>query len=753
VSHHSVIRAALPGTALPQVRSATKVGAPAATKRLNAVVFLRPKNPWLLKKVATRTSGRPAYPSSVLRSLFLPPAAQVAKVEGYLRSQGLTVTATHSFSINTTGSVAANQRAFGVSIGLYQGARGRTFRAPSGAVKLPASVAGAVQAVGGLDTALRLHSQTGGAVSPSTAPTPTCSGPSDVKTADPRTLLPADLASQGGYNIDAVGKTGAGQTIGLIEFSGYKNADITTARNCFTGLSSSPPTIPVNVNGGSTDRSGAAEVELDIQVAQETAPGAQIRVYMAPNDITNFPAMVEQMVSDNVNIGSDSWGLCEPVLPPSIVQAENTALQWAAAHGLSFYVASGDDGSSGCKRVTGSNALAVDDPSSQPFATSVGGTTLKTTGSSPAESAWKYGGGGLSQFWVKPSWQVGSTLPVNWTSCDYPHRQCRETPDIALDANPDTGYIIYCTAGFVYCGGAEGWYAIGGTSGAAPLIAGITAVANEKAGVNLGFASPFLYSQAGTSLFHDVTTGGNNAYGGTDYRAGKHYDMATGLGSVNAANLATALAGYTPSTPPPHKTTLTATAPNLHTTINYGKSVTFRGALTDTVTHTGVPNAPVWIQTSIGWGRAVTNATGQWALTLRSALVQNMLWHLVYVGSDTLTPASSSPAHHLYVRPRLSAAVNLPRSRGHYDAKVGQRFTFSGTSSPNMHSAHVIMQFRKGRSAWTSLAKVTVGARGKYSIRLRDNRRETILIRWEYQGSTTSRWLSTTSKALVIKVS
>ena len=756
-THHSVIRAALPGTALPQVHGATRVGAPAGTQRINAVVFLRPKNPWLLKRVATRTSGRAAYPSSVLKRLFLPPAGQVAEVESYLRSQGLTVTGTHSFSINTSGTLAANQRAFGVSIGLYQGAHGGTFRAPAGAVKLPASVASAVQAVGGLDTALRLRSQTGGTTIPNTAPH-ACSQAQSVQDSfpTPGPLLPTDLASPGGYNIDNVGATGAGQTIGLVEFSNYKHRDITAARKCFS-LQSSPATTDVLINGGpvtpsgARDLTGAAEVELDIQVAQETAPGAQIRVYMAPNDITNTPAIIDQMVSDNVHIASDSWGLCEAVLPPSMVEAENTELQWAAANGLSFYVASGDDGSSGCRRVTGSNALAVDDPSAQPFATSVGGTTLNPSGSSPAERAWKYGGGGLSQFWPKPSWQFGHTPGVNWTSCAYPHNQCRETPDVALDANPQTGYIIYCTAGLADCGGVTGWYAIGGTSGAAPLMAGITAVVNDKAGVNLGFASPFLYSEAGTSVFNDVTTGNNNVGGGA-YSAGPGYDMATGLGSINAANLATALSGYSTPHPTQDQTKLTVTGPANGKEISYGTSVTFSGTLMDTTTATPVASTPVWIQTTVGWGRAITNSNGQWSLKLRWALTRNMVWRLIYTGSDALTPASSS-SRHLYVTPHLSAAVNLPRSGGHYNATVGKRFTFSGVSSPNMRSAQVIMQYRTGSSRWRSLAAVTVGKRGGYGIRLRDSHRETILIRWEYKGAKTYRWLSAVSKALVIEVS
>jgi hypothetical protein len=255
-------------------------------------------------------------------------------------------------------------------------------------------------------------------------------------------------------------------------------------------------------------------------------------------------------------------------------------------------------------------------------------------------------------------------------------------------------------------------------------------------------------------VFNDVTTGSNNIYGGADYHAGPGYDMATGLGSVNAYNLAAALSSYTPSTPAPDQTTLTATSPANGKQISYGQSVTFRGTLMDTAGGTPVPvaNAPVWIQTSVGWGRAVTDSSGQWALKLRWALVQNMLWHLVYTGSDVLTPASSSAAH-LYVKPHLSAVVDLPHSPGHYNAKVGKRFTFHGVSSPNMHSGRVIMQFRTGTSAWTSLAAVTVGKRGGYSVRLRDDHRETILIRWEYKGAKTYRWLSTVSQALVVKVS
>src|SRR5581483_2134961 len=169
---------------------------------------------------------------------------------------------------------------------------------------------------------------------------------------------------------------------------------------CFPAITAPAP-VNVNVDFGTTDLSGAGEVELDIEAAQAAAPDAQVRVYMAPNDVSLTADIIDQMVSDNVHIASDSWGLCEPVLPPALISNENTSLELAAAAGMSIYVASGDDGSSGCKRVTGSNSLFTDDPSSQPFVTSVGGTKL-TLATPHRENAWKYGGGGTSFWWPKP---------------------------------------------------------------------------------------------------------------------------------------------------------------------------------------------------------------------------------------------------------------------------------------------------------------------------------------------------------------
>ena len=169
--------------------------------------------------------------------------------------------------------------------------------------------------------------------------------------------------------------------------------------------------------------------------------------------------------------------------------------------------------------------------------------------SASTETAWKGSGGGVSEYWPMSQWQqpvIPSQANNDGSKCGDFADRCRESPDIALDANPNTGYMYYCTVSAAVCGSPVGWLAIGGTSAAAPLMAGITADANNSAGVDLGFASPFLYSQIGTSVFHDITSGTNNLTGGAKYTAGAGYDMVTGLGSVNAQNLATALHTHGP---------------------------------------------------------------------------------------------------------------------------------------------------------------------------------------------------------------
>ena len=155
-----------------------------------------------------------------------------------------------------------------------------------------------------------------------------------------------------------------------------------------------------------------------------------------------------------------------------------------------------------------------------------------------------------------PGWQTGDGVHNPYSdaaNCGLASGYCRQSPDISLVADPATGYPVYCTSQ-VGCAG-QGWTVIGGTSAAAPLMAAITADMNEysqaNGGQRLGFANPFLYQTFGTtpSAFHDITDGSNDVTGGYLglYPATAGYDMASGLGSVNA----NVLVGYLFSRIPP----------------------------------------------------------------------------------------------------------------------------------------------------------------------------------------------------------
>src|SRR3989441_8249665 len=220
---------------------------------------------------------------------------------------------------------------------------------------------------------------------------------------------------------------------------------------------------------------------------------------------------------------------------------------------------------------------AVDDPASQPYVTGVGGTTLHINADNTyqSEQVWNdraindgASGGGVSQVWSMPRWQQGPGV-ANAYSTGF-----REVPDVAINADPETGYDVYCSVGGCASGGSGGWIVLGGTSAAAPVWAAMVALANETAskanGYNLGFLNPSLYAishgVAGTSYansFHDTVPvqGGvnNNDYIGNNgtYPDTSMYDLATGLGSFHALNLTQSL--ITLSLGGPTRTTATST--------------------------------------------------------------------------------------------------------------------------------------------------------------------------------------------------
>lgn len=199
----------------------------------------------------------------------------------------------------------------------------------------------------------------------------------------------------------------------------------------------------------------------------------------------------------------------------------------AAAAGVTVAVAAGDNGST--DGVT-DGKQHVDFPSSAPHALGCGGTTLQiSNGAATSEVVWNdlpsggAGGGGISIEFAVPSYQTGVTMPDNVDTGS----PGRGVPDVAGDADPQTGYTIFVD------GNQE---SVGGTSAVAPLWAGLLALVNESLGQPVGFVQPRLYQASSAAGLHDITQGNNGAY-----TAGTGWDPCTGLGSPDGAALVTAL--------------------------------------------------------------------------------------------------------------------------------------------------------------------------------------------------------------------
>jgi hypothetical protein len=202
-------------------------------------------------------------------------------------------------------------------------------------------------------------------------------------------------------------------------------------------------------------------------------------------------------------------------------------------------------------------SAAVTDPASQPYVTAVGGTSFghgsPDLGPPPTEQAWNdalyysegAGGGGISATFSMPSYQqpLGTVSGSTGTPCANSGGDCREIPDVSADADPSTGYIIYDDQQ-----GLGGWTALGGTSGATPLWAAVLAVVSSADGNTAGYGAlnPALYvlaQQSPDTYLNDITSGNNdyNATDGGQFPAMTGYDMATGLGTPVASELASGL--------------------------------------------------------------------------------------------------------------------------------------------------------------------------------------------------------------------
>jgi kumamolisin len=277
---------------------------------------------------------------------------------------------------------------------------------------------------------------------------------------------------------------------------------------------------------------------LDIEVAGAIAPQARITVYFAPNTDAGFLDALRTAVHDAANkpsVISISWGAPESAYTQQSLLDFDAACEEAAALGVTICVAAGDHGADDTDPP--SNRANVDFPASSPHVLACGGTHLEAAnGSIASEVVWNTHdgwatGGGVSEVFPLPTWQAGASVPASVNPGSGPGRG---VPDVAGDADADTGYIISVD-------GSQG--SSGGTSAVAPLWAALIALINQGLGQPVGFVNPLLYRPpANTKGFHDILQGNNGASSSSkEYSAGPGWDACTGWGSPNGAQLLEAL--------------------------------------------------------------------------------------------------------------------------------------------------------------------------------------------------------------------
>ena len=564
-------------------------------------------------------------------SLFAPDSAQVTAIVNYLEGSGLEVEQTSSpFLLQASGPSSLVESTFRTSIHSYRNPRGITYYSNAQEVQLPGALAPAVLGVVGLSNTVRLHPHTVRPAKQTSPSGPGCETPY-VTAAQLFNLVNNGVGFPYGYGggpgcngltpsqtnsiygapdlgPEAKGK---GVNLAVFELSAYQHSDIAAWADYFYGHGYKAPLVDITVDGGPLSPicpagdecpanyngyAGDIEVDADIEMQLTIAPDADhLLVYNAPNDYTGQTELDEytKIASDDTaDVISSSWGVCENDAGAGYAQAENIIFEQMALQGQSMFGAAGDTGAFDCIRSDGTTVVNVDDPPSQPWVTSVGGTSLESfnpdANPNPSyptgvETVWNVdnlcnasaneggvpgffwcantgaGGGGNSQFWGRPFYQTGPGITNRYaaygngtSNCALAAlgKPCREVPDISADADPYTGYAEYCTGNadtpYSVCaqisGTPSGWFGIGGTSLSSPLWSAIIADHDSLWHGRIGNANPFLYllyNVNARGFFNDITgihqTTNNNGL----FPTTPGYDLSTGIGTPKMGALIT----------------------------------------------------------------------------------------------------------------------------------------------------------------------------------------------------------------------
>jgi uncharacterized protein (TIGR03437 family) len=461
------------------------------------------------------------------------------------------------------------------------------------------------------------------------------------------------------YDLDPLlnaGISGGGQSLVVAGQTQINLSDIEQFRSQFN-LPANDPQIVLVPNGGDPgiSQDDLPEADLDLELSGAAAPNATVIFVYAEDVMTAVQYAIDQNLAP---ILSTSYGSCEPETPRSDALAFQSWAQQGNAQGITWVGAAGDSGGADCLDGTSTTGggPSVDTPASVPEVTGMGGTEFNEGANQYWNSAnnansgsvlgyipemvWNdstpgnpaAGGGGASVDFPKPTWQTGAGVPSDGV---------RDVPDLSLAASANhDGFMIYT-------GGSLQIY--GGTSVAAPSFAGILALLNQyliskgvQSSAGLGNINPKLYSlaQSAPAAFHDVTQGNNIVVvdctgrsrdctsGSWGFNAGAGYDQASGLGSVDANNLALAWAGQ--------GTAIAKTTPALTLSAS-AISILSSGTLTLTATITSTTGATPTGSVTFNLGSlALGSATLSGANDVATATV-SVSGSDFPLGSDTIT--------------------------------------------------------------------------------------------------------------------
>jgi subtilase family serine protease len=592
-----VSRATIAGSAPSWAATARVVGTPSASTRITFNVVLPLRNTAAMNKLALAVSnpksasyGHYLTPAQFNKQ-FGPTAAQATAVRGYLAGLGFTVkgVAAGNRWVTVSGTVHQIESAFGTTLRNYA-YKGKTLRAASRPLSVAANMSKLISGIVGVGTEGTLRQPnialSGQTVTPNDAPPPVqqCSAfwdqfeqvgpPAYGHTSFPTPNCGYTAAQlRGAYgmqNAVSHGTNGTGVTVAIID--AYASATIVSDTNALAASQGEPALAagqftetdmtPFDLQDECGPDGWNEEETLDVAAVHGLAPGANIHYIGAMDCDTGIDGAINYVLQNNVaNIISNSYGFIGEDGLGDEVATEDSMFRQAVIEGIGFYFSSGDAGDN--VDIFGTPHPEPDFPSSDPFVTAVGGTSLAVTSSNGYlfETSWgdqidpvnfatspsSYslplpgffgfgGGGGVSALFNEPAYQK-LAVPKSLAKLNGP-TPMRVVPDIAAVGDPETGIA------FVFRGTP---LVIGGTSLSCPVIAGIQALASQHRLFPIGFANPLLYVLGLTGLtFHDVkapasttamiTRSGRNLITmGMDssLTATKGYDDTTGLGTPN----------------------------------------------------------------------------------------------------------------------------------------------------------------------------------------------------------------------------